>query len=338
MSSIKEVAGLAKTSIASVSRVINGNGYVSPDLRERILKVMRELHYQPNANAKSLRSGESRLVGVMLPSIEVPFFGILAHAIEQRLFSAGYSAFLCSTLENEEYEKRYANMLCSQNVDGVIVASAYGSRQHFSIFAEQKIPVIAIDRALPDVASTTISVDHEDGGRRMVEHLLSLGHKRIAVIGAPVHSEPISKRLKGVKAGIAHAGLSLMEKQVLIGEVHSFEACYELARQALAATPRVTGLIGLTDIAAVAAMHAANDAGLRVPEQLSIIGFDDIPLAAHVIPGLTTIAQPIKEIGERAVERLRERMLSPDTAPSEPMEWMQLRLIVRGSTASAPKK
>jgi LacI family transcriptional regulator len=338
MSSIKQVASLAGTSIASVSRVVNENGYVSQALRERILKVMRELHYEPSANAKSLRSGESRLVGVMLPTIEVPFFGILAHAIEQKLFSAGYSAFVCSTLENEEYEKRYVNMLCSHHVDGVIVASAHGSKHHFARFTEQRIPVIAIDRPLPDVASKTISVDHEDGGRRMVEHLLSLGHKRIAVIGAPVHSEPIGKRLLGVRAGIAQAGLNLNKKQVLIGEVHTFEACYELARKALSETAGLTGLIGLTDIAAVAAMHAANDAGLNVPGQMSIIGFDDVPLAAHVIPGLTTIAQPIKEIGERAVERLRERMASPDEKFSEAQEWMQLRLIVRGSTALAPKK
>ena len=331
MTTIKKIAELAETSVATVSRVINDSGYVSATLRARIQRVMREAHYQPGAIAKGLRSGESRLVGVLLPSLDVEFFGILAHAIEQALFSQGYAAFICSTSENQAHEERYVNMLLSHRVDGVIVASAHGTGQHIARLAAQRTPVVAIDRALPEIAHTTISVDHEDGGRRMVEHLLSLGHQAIGVVGAPAHSEPIAARLAGIRSGLAHAGLKLPARWCSIGTEHRIEACYGLARKVLGTAPPPTALIGLSDLAAIAALHAARDAQLAVPAQLSVIGFDDIPLAAHVVPGLTTIAQPIRAIGERAVERLLQ-CIADKQVHLPPMELMPLKLVVRGST------
>jgi LacI family transcriptional regulator len=326
VASIKTIAKLAHTSVASVSRVLNNSGYVSAGLRAKVEAAIAQTNYQPSSDARVLRGGKSNLVGILLPSIDVQFFGILAHAMEQALFDLGYQSFICSTAESAAHEARYVAMFLSRRVGGVIAASAEAGAAHFAPLRAHGIPIVAVDR----YASDAIVIDHDLGGRMMAQHLIDLGHRNIAVIGAPLHSQSIQRRLAGVRAALAQSGLQPVCEQ--LGTTHDFAQSYDLASRALANRP--SALIGLTDIAAIGAIHAAHDLGLRIPQDLSIIGFDDIPSAAFVLPRLTTIAQPIRHLGRSAAHRLH-RLIAGD--PQTLTEALPALTLIQRDTTAPPK-
>lgn len=332
--SIRTIAKVAETSVSSVSRVLNNSGYVSPEVRQRVETAIRDLNYAPSKGARMLRGEASRMIGLMLPSIDVPFFGILANTIERELFERGYHTLICSSAENEEHEARYVAMLRAQRVEGVIVASAYGGTAHLKPLADSGIPIIAIDRELEGISDDAIMADHVEGGRIMAQHLIDLGHRKVAVVGAPGHSQPIQLRLQGIRQVLHRHGLSPVIEA--IGEDHSFAAIYALAQKVLDDHGDITAIIGTTDIAAIAVIHAVRDSGRSVPQNCSVIGFDDLPEAAYVLPRLTTVAQPIRDVALEATRRLEERLgdrqQSLDHRPAS-VTRLPVRLIVRESTA-----
>ncbi len=334
MTKIKDIAARAGASIATVSRVVNGSGYVSAEMRARIEAAVADLDYRPNAGARMMRSGNSRMVGVLLPALDVHFFGILAHTVEQALFARGYQAMICSTAESPEHEAAYISAMLAQQVDGVILAAVTtdaaadraGDQAGIARLRAARVPIVAVDRAL--AGTETVAADHHAGGRMLAHHLLDLGHRAIGVIGAPDHSAPVQDRLAGITAELARAGLAPVA--VHLGPEHSFEACRSLADALLSAvTP--TALIGISDMAAIGALHAAVGRGLAVPGELSVIGFDDLPAARYTIPQLTTVAQPIRQIGQSAVDRLVALMRGE---PPPPPPDLTLTLIQRGTTAA----
>jgi len=313
--------------------VLNNSGYASPELRERVEAAIRTLNYTPSKGARMLRGAPSRMIGLMLPSIDVPFFGILAHAIEQDLFSRGYQTLICSTAENMDHEARYISMLLSQRVDGVIVASAFGNTEHFEALRDAHIPIVAIDRELPGITGDAVMADHEEGGRLMARHLIELGHRSIGIVGAPAHSQPVQLRLRGIVGEMAESGIA--PTATTMTEEHSFAAIYPLAKKLVASMPEVTAIIGTSDISAFAAIHAVQDHGFSVPRDYSVIGFDDLPEAAYVFPRLTTVAQPIRGVGEQAVRRLETLIEQPQSDGEPPggvIFKVPVTLIERDST------
>jgi LacI family transcriptional regulator len=334
--SIRTIAKVAETSVSSVSRVLNNSGYVSPEVRQRVEAAIKDLNYAPSKGARMLRGEASRMIGLMLPSIDVPFFGILANTIERELFERGYHTLICSSAENEDHEARYVAMLRAQRVEGVIVASAYGGTAHLQPLVGSGIPVIAIDRELVGISDDTVMADHVEGGRMMTRHLLDLGHQRIAVVGAPGHSQPIRLRMEGIRAVLREHGLAPAIEA--IGEEHSFAATYALAQSVLLDHTDITAIIGTTDIAAIAAIHAVRDTGRSVPDDCSVIGFDDLPEAAYVLPRLTTVAQPIRAVALEATRKLEERLQDHrqnlERRPAS-LTRMPVELIIRESTGPA---
>lgn len=334
--SIRTIAKLAGTSVTSVSRVLNNSGYTSAEVREKVEAAIKELNYTPNKGARMLRGEPSRMIGLLLPSIDLPFFGILAHSIEQQLFERGYQTLICSTAENRDHEERYISMLLSQRVDGVIVASAFGNLSHFHALANTQTPIVGIDREMSGVTKDTVMADHTEGGCMMAKHLIDLGHKKIAVIGAPGHSQPIQLRLEGIRQELSKHGLAPVREA--IGEEHSFAEIHQMAEQLLRDCPEITGLIGTTDIAAIAAIHAIHHQGRSVPQDYSVIGFDDLPEASHILPRLTTVAQPIREVGLQAVERLETLINAHQKEkpiPALGVMRLPVSLIKRDSTGPA---
>ncbi len=331
MSSIKDIARISGTSLATVSRVLNDSGYVGKATRERVELAVTELGYEPNAGARQMRSGKTRLIGILLPTLDVSFFGILAHTLEQCLFDHGYHGLICSTSENEKHEARYISTLLAQNVDGIIAASAFTETRHFARVVQEDIPIIAIDRSLGDMTEHSIAVDHREGGRMMAQHLVDLGHRRIAVVGAPGHSSPIGLRVAGVCDVLEK--LDLEPAAIKLTETHSFSACYALAHEVLSQENPPTAIIGTTDIAAIGSIHAGHDLGFHLPGNLSVIGFDDLPESAYVLPRLTNVAQPVRELGKAAVEQLLH-LIEPDKFPEPPGRDLGLELKVRESTAA----
>jgi len=297
MANIKHVAELARVSVATVSRVINGSGYVSPELRERVLNAMRELNYQPNAPARSLRRQETRTVGVLVPQLDHPFFSALSFAIEKTLSTNDYYTFMCSAEENQEQENRYIHMMLRQRVDGIILVPTTYSRESFELALEQNIPIVIADRDLPDLRVNRVLADNFQGGYLGTCHLLKLGHYRIGLVGSPLHSEPIGKRIRGALQAFSDFGIDHDSDLVITGDLRQFEMGYTGAKQMLQHRPRPTAIFALTDVMAIGAIHAAFELGLTLPDDLSVVGFDNIPLASYVIPALTTVAQPIYNKG-----------------------------------------
>lgn len=329
MVGIKDIAKHAGTSAAAVSRALNDSGYVSKEVRARIEAAVKELNYQPNAGARTLRSGRSNLIGVLLPSLEVEFFARLAHRIEQYLFAEGYQALICSTAEDQSRETTYLRTLGAKQIDGLLVASIGGSAEADAL-AATKVPMVAIDRHADASSILTIGSDHKMGGRLAAEHILSLGHRRVAVLGAPSHSEPVQLRVQGMVQAFEAAGVS--PPSVILGETHNVRSCEEMAYTLLSADDRPTAILATSDIAAVASMRAAKRHGLDLPADLSVTGFDDNPMARCVWPDLTTIRQPVDEIARLAVDQLLLRVRGKEVGEESEI-LLDVNLIERHSTA-----
>ena len=323
---IRDIAERAGASIATVSRVINGSGYVSPAMRAKIEAVIAEMQFRPNAGAALMRRGKSRMVGVLLPALDVKFFGILAHVIEQALFRRGYHAMICCSSESPEHEAEYIAAMLAHRVDGVIIAAVASDAAAAARLTAAGVPIVAVDRAI--AGAVTVKADHYAGGRLMADYITGLGHRRVAVIGGPAHATPVQERLEGVRDALAEAGLEPVA--VALGEEHAFEASRDMLLALLDQGLQAEAVIGLTDLAALGAVHALHERGVKVPDQVSVIGFDDMPLARYIIPQLTTVAQPIREIGELAVDQIVRLMTGEALCEDQPPA---LSVVVRGTTA-----
>ncbi|GAB4432202.1 MAG: LacI family DNA-binding transcriptional regulator [Anaerolineae bacterium] len=329
MVTIRDVAAEAGVSIATVSRVINGTGYVSQRSRERVLEAMRKLSYQPNAMAQGLRRQATHSVGVLLPRIHESYFSTLVFAIEKTLFAHGYRALFCNTEEDLVKEQDYIAMLLSQRVDAVVYFIPAEDRlANVEQLLEHGIPVVLLERALAGVPASQVLVANFDGACQAIDYLLELGHQHIAVISTGPETIP-TDRIAGARAALERAGLG--RGLHVVQGAPDFETGHAAALRLLGASPRPTAIFALTDSMAVGVLHAAYELGLRVPDDLSVIGFDDIALASFLIPPLTTVAQPIYTIGETAAHILLTQMNDPELPPQS--VTLPTALVVRNSTA-----
>lgn len=330
MTTIREVAERAEVSIATVSRVVNKVGFVSPDLERRVLEAMRHLNYHPSAPARSLRRQETRTIGVLIPQLDHPFFSALAYAIEKTLFADDYRMLLCSAQEDEVKELAYAEILLRQRVDGLVIVPTGHDTDWLTLFERQQTPVILLDRDIESLRASRVLVNNHQGGYDGMRHLLDLGHRRIAVIGAPEYSPSMQARMTGAKRALQDYGVTVPGDWLMIGNRSQYDIGVETAQHLLQQPERPTAIFALTDVTAVGVMHVAAETGLKVPQQLSVIGFDDIPLANFMIPSLTTVAQPIQAMGERAAKLVLRHIEEPD----RPVETVVLdtHLVVRHST------
>ena len=334
MANIKQVAVKADVSVATVSRVINSSGYVSPELQERVLKAMRELNYELNGPARSLRSQETRIVGVLVPQLDHPFFSALSFGIERTFADHGYNTFICSAEEDSRKEEDYTLMMVRQRVDGVIIGPTGYSEANLKRLIEQDIPVVLVDRDFPELDVNRVIINNFQGGYDGTKHLLELGHRHIGVIGAHEYSGALAQRTQGIFQAFADFDPALQPELVLSNNLQQFEQGYDCAKQLCQQNPDLTAIFALTDVLAVGALRAASELGLRVPQDLSIIGFDNIALASFVVPPLTTVAQPIYAIGETAA-RILLRQMDDSDQPTETVTF-ETELLVRESTAPPP--
>lgn len=326
---IRDVALAAGVSIATVSRVINGTRYVSPDLRERVVSAMQALGYQPNAIAQGLRRQASRTAGLLVPRINEPFFAQFAFALEKTFFVSGYRTLVCSTEENPDKEREYVTILLGQQVDAVVLfPSITGTDEAVARLVERAVPVVVVERQMAGFDMSQVLVTNFQGAYDGVRHLVDLGHQRISVICASIESIP-PDRLRGARQAVAD--LCPGAEIRVIDSLPDFETGYEAALEMLRATPRPTAIFALTDSMAVGALHAAAQLGLRVPADLSLVGFDDIPLVSFLIPPLTTVAQPIYAMGEAAARILVQQLAGGDAGPQTVL--LETTLVRRASTA-----
>ena len=328
---MNNVAKEAGVSVATVSRVINNSDGVSPKLVKKVNRAMKKLHYHPSSVARSFKIQQTMLVGVIIPLIDHPFYSRLAMAIEQKLFQHDYRAIICNSEEDESRERAYIEMLLRQRVDGFIINSAVMSTNYLHELEELQIPYVLIDRDLPETESSKVFSDNSQGGYIGMEHLIKLGHKRIGVIGAPAHTQPIARRIRGTREALAHYGLEADSDLYITGDTQLFDMGYNSAKQLMSLDECPTAIFALTDVTAVGVMHALTEHGLRIPDDISVLGYDNIPIASYMIPQLSTVEQPIIQMGETAVELLFKHMNQAD----HPIEKAVLKtqLIVRKTTS-----
>ena len=332
MATIREVAESAGVSYATVSHVINNTRVVTPETRERVLAAMAALNYRPNALARSLRQGKTNTMGLVLPDSANPFFAEISRSIEDEAFKKGYSVFLCNTELDTKRELFYVDVLSKKQVDGIIFVAAGDQADSLDFLVQRNMPVVMIDRDVPNVDVDAVLTDNQLGGFLATQHLIELGHTRIVCIAGPSSITPSAERITGYRRALEEAGIPYDESLIIRGDYHA-QSGMEITHSILKMQPRPTAIFALNDLMALGALRAAAEAGCSVPRELAVVGYDDLEIAHFTNPPLTTIAQPKKEIGAQAVNLLVERMALKSRPPSRLV--LPPELIVRRSTQPA---
>jgi LacI family transcriptional regulator len=304
MSTIQDVARLAGVAPITASRVINNSGYASQEVRERVLKAVDELGYVPNTLARSLRSRKTETLALILTDITNPFFTTIARGVEDTASDAGYTVIFCNTDESEDEERKYLNVMLQKRVDGILLVPASGGLKSLQMARDQHTPLVVIDRRATGEQVDVVRCDSEGGARDLARLLISLGHQRITMMTGPAGVSTADDRAAGYRLAMAEAGL---EGRVLVGNFTQTSGG-EMTRQALAARLRPTALFAANNFIAIGALNALHEMGLRVPEDVALVGFDDLPSGLVTFPFLTVAAQPAYEMGCRATRRLIERL------------------------------
>ncbi|MCL5075695.1 MAG: LacI family transcriptional regulator [Chloroflexi bacterium] len=333
---IKDVAAQAGVSYQTVSRVINNKPEVAAETRQKVLQVIKELDYQPNVLAGSLRRRETLTIALIIPDTFNPFFAEVAKGVEETGFQFGYSLVLCHSDYDAQKELRYVHVLRSKRVDGVILIPSSPASEALQVLLKHKIPVVLADRKPMDMASEvdTVTADNTQGARAATEHLIRLGHRRIAFIARPFPMTHSAGRLHGYRLALEQHGLPFVEEMVVHGGFR-YPAGEEAMQHLLSLKPPITAVLAYNDIMAIGALKAISDRGLSVPRDISVVGFDDIPPAAYTDPPLTTVAMPKVEMGRIAAQRLMQMVDSGPGAEKKDIV-LETHLVVRGSTAPPP--
>jgi len=330
MANINDVAQRAGVSTTTVSHVVNATRFVKEATRLRVEAAVRELGYVPSAVARSLKHNATRTFGMVIPNNSNPYFAEVLRGVEDRCFAAGYNVILCNSNDDPKRQASYLRVLAEKRVDGLVLVTSDRDPGLADVMGELNIPVVLVDREIPGLACDIVEVDHVTGGLIATQHLLSLGHPRIACISGPPGLSPSSQRRAGWKKALAEAGVARLVGDLARGDFSS-RGGYLAMQTLLRREPRPSAVFVCNDLMAFGALAAANEAGVAVPGELSIVGYDDIELAAYSAPPLTTVAQPKQQIGRMAAELLLSRMTGN---PSEPRRVMlEPRLKTRLSTA-----
>jgi DNA-binding LacI/PurR family transcriptional regulator len=344
---IQEVAALAGTSTSTVSNLLNGRvGRMRPETRQRIELAMEQLGYQANLAARQLKTGQAPILGLVIPSVANPFWGSFVQSVEEAAIERGYQVLLGNGGRDPKREQRYAESLWSHGVRGVIFGSSPLSLDHILRLVERGLRVVVFDRRLREGDSSAqaridgISVDNVAGGYMATKHLLDLGHRRIGFISGPLRTSSRLERLEGyrnalIDAGIRHDPALVWEGTGYTGtgDVEGADIGRDGARALLSMEQRPTGLVTINDMYALGAYAGASDIGLRVPDDVSIIGFDDIVMAAIANPPLTTIRQPVASMMKQAVNTLIDRLEGRGTDSAQ-IVTVPTELVLRKSTTA----
>lgn len=324
---IKEVATAAKVSVATVSRTLAMPDVVLPETRQRVQEAIRRLGYTPNVQARSLRTARTNVIVALVPDISNPFFAEVIRGIEQVALQNRYSVLLGDTQYNREREQVYADLVSARQADGLITLLPHIPQ----VTTTGPLPIVNACEYVTDPAVTSVYVDNVAGARVAVEYLLTLGHKAIASIAGPM-SSPISvDRDRGYEAALTAAGIKRNRKLTVEGDF-SAEAGIRCTESLFAGGVPFTAVFCSNDEMAIGALRAIKSRGLRIPEDISVVGFDDIRFARYSDPPLTTIAQPMGDIGREAATLLIEILNDADVLPRKRI--LPTQLVVRGSAAA----
>lgn len=346
MVGIHEVAKVAGVSASTVSNVINGRaGKMRAETRRRVLDAIERLRYTPNSAARQLKSGQNTTLGLIIPSAANPFWGAVAHHVERAARQNGYRLLICNAERDLDVEARYAETLLGSGVTGVILGSSPLNFDHLRDLIGRGLKIAAFDQRVRDVekgVTCAVGVDQELGGMLATQHLVGLGHERIGVVTGPVRTNSRIARVDGVRTALARAGLALPDDLLWqgggvtgFGDMEGFELGRLGIRELLSRDDPPTAIFCGNDMYALGAYAGARDLGYKVPDDVSIVGFDDIAISEIVHPPLTTVRQPIQAMAEVVVRLLVRHVGEGAREDDEAFVVVPPQLIVRGSTAAA---
>jgi len=332
MSTIKDVALHAQVSVATVSHVVNGTRFVSEATRLRVQQAIEELRYVPSALARSLKSNRTHTVGMMIPNNSNPYFAEIIRGIEDTCYGAGFNVILCNSDDDPLKQSTYVRLLSEKQVDGLIVLSSGSDVDLLDTLRKATMPQVLVDREIDDLAADLVEVNHEAGGFLATQHLLQLGHRRIACIAGPQTLSSARQRVQGYQRALHEAGLAADDKLLRYGDFTSAggHAAMTALLGVASPTDRPSAVFASNDLMAIGAICAAAAEGLSIPRDLSVIGFDDIALAAFSNPPLSSIVQPKHQTGELAAKLLLQRIAQPDRELQRAI--LQPSLVIRQST------
>lgn len=329
---LKDIADELNVSVMTASKALRGNSDISEATRQRVLRRMKELDYQPNMTARSLATGHSCIVGLIVPDLLNPFFAELAKSISGALRKQSYGLILASSEENAAIERAEMRMMLARGVDALLIASCQSTQQGFMSVLNQGSPLVLLDRPSPHMRANFVGVDDYAGGRLAAEHLIQLGRRRLACIGSPSPSAA-ADRFSGFRAALGAHGIALREDMVL-PSVHADESGdnqgYALMQMLLKRKGKPDGVFCHNDVIAIGVIKAALDAGLAIPEDIAIVGFDNVQYSKYLQIPLTSVDQRTGRLGEAAAQLafdlVGKRVDKPKTILLTP------RLVVRESS------
>jgi LacI family transcriptional regulator len=326
---IYDVAREAGVSIATVSKVINETGRISDKTRNKVLQIMRKLDYQPSVVASALTGKSTYTIGLLIPDLANPFFAEVARSVEDRGHELGFNLVMCSTDNNPQKEAQYISLLKQKRVDGIIVATGMSNDALLKDLVKQEMPLALIARDLPALAVDSVLVDDFIGGYQAASHLTGLGHRRIAIIAEDLSLMSSKERIRGYRHALAEANLPYDESLVLVSDF-TVEGGKRCTKQLLDLPEPPTAIFACNDLLAIGAVQAAREQGLRIPDDLSVVGFDNTILATIIDPPLTTVAQPIRDMGRQVMDLLVQEVRGQKTLKQRIVLLPQL--VVRQST------
>ena len=334
MATIKDVARLAGVAISTASAAINRSAPVSDDVIAKVEAAVREIGYVPHGGARSLRMGQSRLIGLILPDITNPHFAKVAKVVETACLKAGYMDAVYSTSEDYDRERQILAMMRMQRVAGLIIIPTRSDAEHGARLAEQiHVPTVLLDSFVTGLPYDVVKLDNVTAGRLATEHLIGLGHRRIAVTTGRPNIATGEDRLRGYLDALEAHGIPVEQRLLIAGRFDQAVAHDSTLRLLREPNPP-TAIFALSNMMALGALNAVQEVGLKVPTDISVVSIDDFDFANIMNPPPTVVAAPVEQMAQRAIDALLGEIKTGST-PSRRIELFQPELIVRASAGQA---
>lgn len=334
MATLRDVAQRAGVSTSTVSHVVNRTRTVSETLRRRVLAAAQDLDYEPNAMARSLRMRRSNTLGLIVSDLGNPFFTAVVHGVEDAAQENGYELILCNSSEDVAREQAYLRVLISRQVDGLILSPVGIQHEMLTRMVREGFPLVLFDRDVPGLDLSAVMLDNERAAFDAVHHLTALGHSRVGMVsGLPSAASTNSERIAGYRRALEEAGLPEDSRLIAPGHATSEGAAGAVA-ELLAVTPTPTAIFAANNLMTIGALFAIQQAGLSVPKDIALVGFDDFSWYEVFRPRLTTVSQPTFELGRVAADLLLNLIRSDHAEPTRRIV-LRGKLIVRESSGAA---
>lgn len=333
MATMKDVAKLADVSVTTVSHVINGTRYVSPELKERVNRAIEELDYHPDPLAQGLSKGESRTIALVVSDIVNPFFPQVARGVEDCVREHEFSLILNNTDENANQERQNISLLESKRVDGFVISPTGGGKENIQPLIEKNLPVVCIDRELPELNVDQVFSDNREGGYKATQHLIDRGHENIGIILESTEIASFKNRLEGYKDALKDNGIRLEEEYIKKSGLE-VEGAYASTQTLLTDHPEVTAIFSTNDLMTEGVLRYFKEHEVKCPQDIALVGFDDPEWAASFNPSITSIAQQPYEMGYQAAQLLFEGIEGAGEARKARKIELETELRVRESSAN----